>query len=62
MSPLCGVRGGAKALEKRQRGRGGLRGGRPCTVLAILGHGSAARSERAYGKGVWLPRTLPRDS
>jgi hypothetical protein len=59
---FCRACGGANAREKRQRGRGGLRGGRRCTGLAILGHGPAARSERACGGVIWLPRTLPRDS
>jgi hypothetical protein len=59
---FCRACGGANAREKRQRGRGGLRGGRRCTGLAILGHGPAARSERACAGVIWLPRTLPRDS
>ena len=53
---------GGKARERRQRGGGEGRGGRCCTGLATLGHGPAARSERASAAAFSWSRTPPLDA
>ena len=60
--PLLLAHRGGKARERRQRGGGEGRGGRNFTGLATLGHGPAARSERASAAAFLWPRTPPCDT